>query len=388
MNLRRIATFAFVFAIVALVIGLSGCEKIAPMVPDDKTTMPEMMDAEIPIGLAVALTGPFAEPYGLPMQRGFELAREEINMLSDANIMFVPVDTHSTVEGAVAAVQGLVDQGVPAIVGVGISTQLKEAFPIANESGVVAFSSISAAAGLSSIGDYVFRAGLATNLLNPSGVMATHEKLGYTKVATIYDAADAYSTSSNEENTKALEAIGVEILTAETFQTGDTDFSTQLTSIMGMAPEALFISALSPEMVQIIVQAREIGIPNSVHLIVPDLTRDEVQKAGAAADGAITFTNWSSTSDAPGNQAFVQNYRAKYGIEPEPWAAQSYATLYILANAIANAQSADSAAIRDALAQTMDFPTILGDFSFDANGEAVYDPIVLMVKDGELQLFE
>lgn len=390
MNLRRIATFAFVFAIVALVIGLSGCEKIAPIVPDDTTTMPEMMDAEIPIGLAVALTGPFAEPYGLPMQRGFELAREEINMLSDANLMFVPADTHSTVEGAVAAVQGLVDQGVPAIVGVGISTQLKEAVPIAQENGVVAFSSISSAAGLSSIGDYVFRAGLATNLLNPSGVMATHEKLGYTKVATIYDAADAYSTSSNEENTKALEAIGVEILTTETFQTGDTHFSTQLTSIMGMAPDALFISALSPEMVHIIVQAREIGIPSAVHLIVPDLTRDEVQKAGAAADGAITFTNWSSTSDAPGNQAFVQNYRAKYGIEPEPWAAQSYATLYILANAIANAQSADSAAIRDALAQTMDFPTVLGNFSFDSNGEAMYDPIVLVAnaKDGELHALE
>ena len=390
MNVRKVATFALVFAVVALIVGLSGCEKIAPMVPDDTTAMPEMMDAEIPIGLAVALTGPFAEPYGLPMQRGFELAREEINMLTDANLMFVPADTHSTVEGAVAAVQGLVDQGVPAIVGVGISTQLKEAFPIAQENGVVAFSSISSAAGLSSIGDYVFRAGLATNLLNPSGVMATHEKLGYTKVATIYDAADAYSTSSNEENTKALEAIGVEILTAETFQTGDTDFSTQLTSIMDMAPEALFISALSPEMVQIIVQAREIGIPNSVHLIVPDLTTTEIQAAGDAADGAITFTNWSSTSDAPGNQAFVENYRAKYGIEPEPWAAQSYATLYILANAIANAQSADSAAIRDALAQTMDFPTVLGNFSFDPNGEAMYDPIVLVANatDGELHALE
>ena len=150
MNIRRIITFTFALAVVAWVVGLSGCEKIAPMVPDDKTTMPEMMDAEIPIGLAVALTGPFAEPYGLPMQRGFELAREEINMLSDANLTFVPADTHSTVEGAVAAVQGLVDQGVPAIVGVGISTQLKEAFPIANENEVVAFSSISSAAGLSS----------------------------------------------------------------------------------------------------------------------------------------------------------------------------------------------------------------------------------------------
>ena len=48
----------------------------------------------------------------------------------------------------------------------------------------------------------------------------------------------------------------------------------------------------------------------------------------------------------------------------------------------------DSMAIRDALAMTMDFPTILGDFSFDPNGEAVYDPIILIVENGALQLFE
>ena len=48
----------------------------------------------------------------------------------------------------------------------------------------------------------------------------------------IYDAADTYSTSSNEAFEKTLEAIGVEVLTVETFQTGDTDFSTQLTNIM------------------------------------------------------------------------------------------------------------------------------------------------------------
>ena len=388
MNLKRIITIAFVFAIVALTVGLSGCDDMATMMPDDTTAMPEMMDAEIPIGMAVALTGPFAEPYGLPMKRGFELAQEEINMLTEANITFVTVDAQSTVEGGIAAVQQLVDQGLPAIVGIGVSTHLKEAFPIAQENGVVAFSSISAAAGLSSIGDYIFRAGLATNILHPNGVVKTQEQLGYTKVAAIYDAADTYAMSSNEEIAKTLQASGVEILTAETFQSGDTDFTVQLTNIMDMAPEALFISALAPEMVQIIVQAREIGIPASVHLIVPDLTADEAQKVGAAAEGAIAFTNWSSTSDAPGNQAFVQNYRAKYGIDPEPWAAQSYATLYILANAISNAESTDAAAIRDALAQTMDFPTILGNFSFDPNGEAMYDPVVLMVKDGELHAFE
>ena len=353
-----------------------------------ETVVPEMVDQGISIGMVVSLTGDDAEPYGLPMQRGFELAREEINALGVANLTFVTEDDQSSEEGAIAAVQQLVDQDVPAIVGIAISDYLEDAFPIAQENGVVAFSSVSTAAGLSSIGDYVFRAGLAVDRMNPSGVMATHEKLGYTKVALIYDASDTYSTSSNEEIKKALEAAGVEILTEETIQRGDTDFSTQLTKIMSVEPDALFVSALSVDMVQVVIQAGELGIPETIQLIVPDLTITELQQIGDAAEGAIAFTGWTSLSTIPESQAFVHNYQAKYGIEPEPWAAMSYATLYILADAIVKAQSTDSAAIRDALAQTMDFSTILGNFSFDPNGEAVYDATVLMVKDGQLQLFE
>ena len=388
MNIRRIITFTFVLAgIAAMAVGLSSCERGTSMLPDAET--PPMQDEGIPIGLVVSLTGKDAEPYGLPMKRGFELAQEEINMLSPMPLMFISADDQSSEAGAIEAVQQLVDQGVPAIVGIAISDYLEDAFPIAQEAGVVAFSSVSSAAGLSKkIGDYVFRTGLAVDIMNPSGVMATHGKLGYTKVALIYDAADTYSKSSNEELKKALEASGVEILTEETLQTGATDFTEQLTNIMNMAPEALFVSALSVEMTQVIIQAGTLGIPDTVQLIVPDLTAKEIQEAGDAAEGAIAFTGWTSLSNIPGNQDFIEKYRAKYEIEPEPWAAQSYATLHILAAAIAKAQSADAAAIRDALAQTMDFPTILGNFSFDPNGEAVYDPVVLMVKDGALQLFE
>ena len=385
MNIKGIIAFAFVLTIVALVVGLSGCERIASMVPDAE--MAPMMGEEVPIGLVISLTGKDAQPYGLPMQRGFELAREEINALGiGPSLMFVPADDQSSEAGAIAAVQQLVDQGVPAIVGIAISDYLEDAFPIAQENEVVAFSSVSSAPGLSGIGDFVFRAGLAGDILIPGGVLATQEKLGYKRVAVIYD-YDIYFTG-NEVLKKALRANGVEILTEETLQTGDTDFSEQLTNIMNMEPDALFISALAQEMTQIITQAREIGIPDAVHFIVLDMTRDEVKKAGDAAEGAITVAGWSSLSDTPGNRTFVQNYRAKYGIEPEPWAAQSYATLYILANAIANARSTDSSAIRDTLVQTMDFPTILGNFSFDPNGEAMYDPIVLIAKDGELQVFK
>ena len=102
----------------------------------------------------------------------------------------------------------------------------------------------------------------------------------------------------------------------------------------------------------------------------------------------ITFTSWIGTADTPGNQAFVQNYRARYGIEPSVWAALSYAGLYILAEGIAEAQSTESTVIRDALANITDFDTILGKVSFNEVGDAVYDPVVMIVKDGELQVFE
>ena len=392
-------TFTFVFAaITAMAIGLSSCGRMPTMTPDAETPpmdeMPPMMDEGITIGVALGLTGGNAEPYGIPMQNGLELAREELNMLDGVNITFATEDALSTVEGAKAAVQTLVDQGVPAIVGIGISTHLEQAFPIANAAGVIAFSPISSAAGLSGLGDYIFRTGLAVNILNPVGVKTTQVKFGYTKVATIYDAGDTYATSSNNEITKVLQEIGVKVLTQETFEKGDTgdiDVSAQLTNIANMKPDAIFISALSSQMTQVISQGRAIDALDSVHFIVPDLTAKEIQTVGDDAEGLITISGWSVGSDAPGNQAFVQSYQAKYGSEPGPWAAQAYATLHILANAIMKAQSTDAAAIRDTLAQTQDFPTILGKFSFYPNGEARYDRVeervVHIVKDGKLQPF-
>ena len=98
-----------------------------------------------------------------------------------------------------------------------------------------------------------------------------------------------------------------------------------------------FVSALPPETPRILIQVRELGI--SVPFIVSSLTSVEVAAAGAAAEGTLTFIGWLPTDDTPGNQAFVQNYTATYGMEPNVFAAASYASVYILAEAIKNAQS-------------------------------------------------
>ena len=123
----------------------------------------------------MALKGKHAEAYGFAMQRGFELAREENNNAGDVNLTFVTVDDRSCVDGAKEAVRRLADHGVSAIVGLAISTHLKEAAPIAQQHRIIAFSSVSSAAGLSAIGDFIFRTSLATNISIPSGLTATQQ---------------------------------------------------------------------------------------------------------------------------------------------------------------------------------------------------------------------
>ena len=388
MKIRRFTKFAFALVIAALIVGVPPWDQIQR----SATPQMERLNGEIPIGVVLPLTGALATPYGLPMQRGFELTREAINnsgQLGDAKITFITEDDRGAVEDAVEAYNKLIHQGhVSVILGPANSSQVREAFPIAQQNRVVAISSLSSASGLSAIGDFNFRISLTTDMLVPTGIQITQEKLRYTKVATIYDDTDLYSTDSNKVVREALTANGVEILTTETYQTGEIDFSTQLTRIKETSPDAIFISALAPEMIEIMIQGRQLGIPTSVPFIVPDLTGDEVAAAGDAAEGAITFTSWSSTANTPGNQAFVQNYRAKYSTEPNSWAAQSYAALYILAEAIANAQSADATAIRDALANIKKFRHRLGQFSFNAVGDAVYDLMVLIIQNGNFEVFE
>ena len=386
MNINRFTKFASILAIAALIAGLSACDQLGELL-----VPPPDMDGlgEITIGVSLPLDDTNGPLYGLPMKRGFELAQKEINQLGGSQITFIIEDDQSTVEGAMAAFNKLIHQdGVSIITGITFSSQLRELIPIIEENEIVCYSSLSSAAGLSALSDFVFRTGLPTNVLNPAGIRVSQEKLGYQRAALIYDSDDVYAASSNEEVVKALEASGVDIVITEAFEGKPADLRPQLTRIMEATPDAIFISALSAEMTQIMIQGREVGIPASVPYIVPDLTGIEVQIAGAAAEGAITFTNWSATSNAPGNQAFVANYLAEYGIEADPWAAQSYATLYILAQAIESAQSTEATAVRDALANIMDFPTVMGNFSFDEVGDAVYDPIILTVENGELAAFE
>ena len=373
----------------ALILGICGCEELASILSGGE--MPTPLPDELLIGLVMPQSGAYVDgPDIVRYIYGFYLARDEINdaQLAPPRIRFILEDNKSTTEGAIAAYNKLIhEDGVVALLGPATSTLTEAAFPVAEENRIVAIATSSASQGLSALGDFVFRVNLTVDKLVPRGVRLTHEKLAYQRVAILADSVDLFSRSTNDVYSETLTAIGVDILTTETFATREADLRAQLTRIRDLNPEAVLVAANSFDQPTILVQGREVGIPADVPFIVPLLSLGEVQAAGTAAEGAITFTAWTSTADTPGNQAFVRNYTAKYDAEPSVFSALAYTSVKLLVNAISQAGSTDSDAIREALAGTSDFETVLGGFSFDAVGDAVYDPIVLIARDGAFEAF-
>ena len=390
MNIKKIIVLVFVLAIVVLIGSLIGCERVQQIVQPTTPQM-EAIDGEILVGAVYPITGRFSSA-DATIAYSIELAVEEVNNLqgNGVKIRVITEDDQSTIAGAVEAFNKLIHQDkVSVILGPTSSSQVPETSPIAQQNQVVAISPTSAAAGLSAISDFVFRTNLTTDVLIPNGVSVTQEKLGYQKVATLFDNVDLFAQISEETLRKALADNGVEILVTESYETEDVDFSDQFARIKQLNPDAIFISSTVADIPNILTQGRALGVPSDIPFIVNlTLSRELVEAAGDAAEGTITFTSWDSTAATPSNQAFVQNYSTQYGIKPSIWGAQFYAAIHILAKGIADAQSTDPEAIAAALLEIRDFDTILGPFSFNDVGDAVYDPIVLIVKDGEFEVFE
>lgn len=114
--------------------------------------------------------------------------------------------------------------------------------------------------------------------------------------------------------------------------------------------------------------------------------------ASIAGDSAMVEGTYVGMRFAPGDprrevQAFVRRFRARYGHDPDGFAAFAYDATRLLAAAIATS-GADRAAVRDHLASLREetaFPGVTGRIWFQPNGEPPPQRFVLMrVRGGAL----
>jgi branched-chain amino acid transport system substrate-binding protein len=352
---------------------------------------------EIKIGIAEALTGPIAK-YGVPIRNGFALAAEEINASGGINgnsINLVIEDEQGKKEEAINVFKKFIFKDkVLAIFGPTLSNSAFAADPVANSAKTVVFGTSNTAEGITAIGPYVFRNSVAEADILPKVVKAVKKKLGLRNVAILYGNDDAFTKSGYDAFKKAVDTEKLEIVTTETFAKGDIDFSAQLTKIKSLNPDAIVCSALVEEAANIILQARKLGIRDSIHFIGGNGFNSQklAEIAGKAADGAISGSPWFLDDPNPKNRKFVTAFKKKYGADPDQFAAQAYDALYIMASAIKkiklnNDIEKDRTALRDELAKVKNFSGVGGKFSFDENRDAAQKGRVLIVKDKRFTLY-
>jgi branched-chain amino acid transport system substrate-binding protein len=340
------------------------------------------------IGVISYLSGPGAA-YGEAITNGFKLAQKEINEAGEVNIELVIEDSAGKQEQALSAAQKLMNSDeVVAILGPTLSTEMNVVGPEADLNGVPIMGTSTTAQGIPQIGEYVFRNSIPESLAIPASIQKAVDKYDVKKVAILYGNDDVFTKSGFDTMEKVAKDMGLEILTIETFQKGQSDYNAQLTKIKELNPDLILASALYNEGAVIMNQARKMGID------VPFVggngfnSPQVIEIAGEAGNGLIVATPWYGEKDDPKVKDFVAKFEAEYGKKPDQFAAQAYDALYIMAEALKNAGEADRDALRDALAEIRNFEGILGSFSFDEEGDVVMEPTVLIIKDGEFKIFE
>lgn len=348
---------------------------------------------EAKIGFAFSMTGA-AAAYGATQKNGALLAVEEINAATgDDGVKITALfdDDASMPQQGVNVYNKFINADkVSVIMGTTLSNTAKVANRIAQEAGVPVLGISNTVPGITEIGDYIFRDSVMESMVIPGIVKVAKEKLGVKKVASLYGNDDVLTKGSYEAYKKVLQDAGIQILSEQTFAKGDRDFSPQLTQIKGMNPDAIVVSALVEEASGIVAQARQLGIPMSVPILGGNGFNSPalIKNAGEAAEGVMMGAAWNVASQNPLNKRFVEAYTARFGNPPDQFAAQAYAGVYILLEAMKNAGSAtDRKAIRDAMAKIKDFDTVLGKFSFTEGRDASHDPVVQVVKGGKFVVY-
>jgi branched-chain amino acid transport system substrate-binding protein len=208
-------------------------------------------------------------------------------------------------------------------------------------------------------------------------------KLHIKKIAIIYVNND-YSVGMKDYFSERIQRIGGEVTAVETFFEGRTgDFTAELKKIKNSEPDGIFISGYYVEVAQIAREARSLGI--NLPIICPNgINSEELIHLGGAAVEGIKFNGFFySGIKQNGSEEYAKNFKIRYGIETDTFAALAYDSAHMLINAIRK-NGASREGIYQYLVEMKEYPGVAGTVSFDATHDAEIKMITLTVKDGKI----
>jgi branched-chain amino acid transport system substrate-binding protein len=205
----------------------------------------------------------------------------------------------------------------------------------------------------------------------------------------ILDDTGAYGEGTANAFEAQAKIKGIEVLGHDKLNPKESDYTTILTKIKALNPDAIYYGGVQQAGTKLATQANDI-MPN-----VPKLAGDGmysvglIQTAGAAAERWYCTIAAPDTVDAAEAQEWVARYRAKYGPAPTNYALTAYDGVLVIADVVTrlvnDGMEINRSNVRD-YTQTTNLPTLQGVINFDENGD-LRDKVVsiFQVKDGQFQ---
>lgn len=195
------------------------------------------------------------------------------------------------------------------------------------------------------------------------------------KVKSVYilDDSGAYGVGIADTFQKQAEAKGIKILGRDRLDPKAADYTTILTKIKSLNPEALYYGGVGQAGVKVAKQSYDI-IPN----VIKGGGDGMYGPAMLTAVGFPAAAGWYATIASPhlvGDtkaQAFVDHYMGRFHSPPDDYTITAYDATLVIIDSIrrvaASGKKVTRDAVRDAI-QSVKVSTIQGTVSFDANGD-------------------
>jgi len=329
--------------------------------------------------------------YGTTCHRGVQLAIEQANQSGGVlgkKVLLLTEDNQSRAGETSTIVRKFVTQDkVVAIVGDLTSSATLEGGPIAQAAKIPMVTPLATNPKVTEIGDCIFRVCFIDEFQGRIMARFALENLKAKKAAILTDSKQDYSIGLTGFFKQTFSESAT-VVREQSYASGDTDFRAILTSVKASQPDVVFVPGYYPEVSLILKQARQLGI--SVPFIGCEAWDSPtlLAVAGKSANGCYFSNQFSPDDPTPVVQDFDRIYQAKFGDRPDNFAALGYDATRVVLDAIKRAGSTQSPSIRDALAQTRDFPGVSGKITIDSNRNASKPVVVLAIKDERIQFFE
>lgn len=343
---------------------------------------------EILIGHFGSMSGSEAT-FGESTDNGIKLAVDELNAaggIRGKKVRLITYDDKGDAREAGTAVTRLINKdNVVAVIGEVASGLSLAGAPVCQENSVPMVSPSSTNPKVTKIGDMIFRVCFIDPFQGSVCAKFAFEsdQIKARKAAILTDQGAPYSVGLQEEFEKAFVALGGTIVSKETYQGGDQDFSAQLTSIRGNEPDVVFVPGYYTDVGNIALQARKLGLTKP--LLGGD-GWDSVKLgeiAGEAIEGCFYSNHYSQEDPSPRVQEFIKKYSERHQQTPDGLAALGYDAARIVFEAMQRAESLEGAALAAELAKTKDFDGVTGKISIDAERNAVKPAVILEMKGGK-----